>query len=142
MARKYTKWSKEQLEPIVRESISYAECLRKMHLKDAGGNYSNLQRNIDKFNIDTSHMLGQAHNSGKEFKRFEDLIKPTTIKSRLIKELGHKCRRCNNTKWNDKNIPLELEHINGNNRDNSKENLSLLCPNCHAQTPTYRNRKR
>lgn len=36
-----------------------------------------------------------------------------------------------------KNIPLELEHKNGNHFDNRIENLEILCPNCHAQTDTY-----
>jgi len=26
--------------------------------------------------------------------------------------------------------------------NNQLENLELLCPNCHAQTPTYRSRNR
>jgi 5-methylcytosine-specific restriction endonuclease McrA len=39
-------------------------------------------------------------------------------------------------------IPLELDHINGNNGDNRLENLRLLCPNCHALTPTYRSKRR
>ena len=140
MSRTYTKWTKEKLEPIVKSSISYAECIRKMGLK--GGNYTNLQRNIDKFEIDTSHMLGQAHNKGKEFVPFEGLMKSSSIKKRLISELGHLCQKCYNTEWNNQMIPLELEHIDGNNRNNSRENVTLLCPNCHAQTPTYRNRKR
>ena len=139
---KYTRWQKDTLEKIVLNSISYAECLRKMGLRSAGGNFSNLQRNIDKYNIDTSHMLGQAHNKGKEIKTFDNLTKPPAIKKRLISELGHQCRKCEMTLWNDQPITLELEHIDGNNRNNSRENLTLLCPNCHSQTPTWRNRKR
>ena len=42
--------------------------------------------------------------------------------------------------WNGQTIPLELHHVNGNNKDNSLENLQLLCPNCHALTSNYRNR--
>ena len=140
--KKYTKWSKDLLETIVIESKSYAECLEKMGLVKAGGNYANLQRNIDKFQINTTHMLGQAHNKGKEIKKFENLIKPSSIKTRLIKELGHFCQKCSNSTWNDLPITLELEHIDGNNRNNSRENLTLLCPNCHSQTPTWRNRTR
>lgn len=142
MSRKYTKWTKEALESIVLNATSYAECLRKMNLVEAGGNYKNLQRNIDKFNIDTSHMLGQAHNSGKEIKSFENLQNPHFIKKRLIKEIGHVCQKCLLTHWNGIPITIELEHIDGNNRNNEKTNLMLLCPNCHSQTSTWRNRKR
>jgi 5-methylcytosine-specific restriction endonuclease McrA len=140
--RKYTRWNKELLEEIVSKSISFAECLRHMNLRAAGGNFANLQRNIDKYNIDTSHMLGQAHNRGKEIKTFDNLTKPGTIKKRLVSEIGHQCGRCKLTTWNDILITLELEHIDGNNRNNSRENLTLLCCNCHSQTPTWRNRKR
>ena len=140
--RKYTRWTKEVLEPIVKESISYAQCLDKMGLVNAGGNYANLQRNIDKYNLDTKHFLGQAHNAGKEIKPFDNLVRRESIKKRLLKERRHQCEECGNIEWNNQIISLELEHIDGNNRNNSRENLKLLCPNCHAQTPTYRNRKR
>ena len=33
---------------------------------------------------------------------------------------------------------VELDHVNGNNRDNRLENLRFLCPNCHSQTDTYK----
>jgi len=48
---------------------------------------------------------------------------------------------CGLTEWNNKPISLELDHINGINNDNRLENLRIICPNCHAQTPTYRGRK-
>lgn len=139
---KQNKHTKELLEPIVLSSNSYAECLRKLGLKVAGGNYKLLQRNIDKFKIDCSHMLHQAINQGVEFKTFDDLISNDAIKSRLVKERGHKCEVCNLTEWLNKPICLELEHIDGNNRNNKRLNLKLICPNCHSQTPTWRNRKR
>ncbi len=140
--RKYQHWSKENLQEIVSNSISLAECLKKMNLVPAGGNYANIQRNIDRYQLDTSHFLGQAHNKGKELKTFEGLTNPSFIKKRLIKELGHQCQNCNLSSWMDMPITLELEHCDGNNRNNERTNLKLLCPNCHSQTPTWRNRKR
>ena len=136
------KWTKELLEPIVRTSKCYSECLRKLNLRQCGGNYSHLQRRIEDFNLDSSHFTGQAHNKDKEFVLFDNLTKPHSIKKRLLKERGSSCERCGLNEWQAVEIPLELEHVDGNNRNNSKENLLLLCPNCHALTPTWRNRKR
>ena len=48
-----------------------------------------------------------------------------------------RCEKCGNTEWFGKPIPLELHHINGDNNDNSLENLQMLCPNCHAFTYNY-----
>jgi hypothetical protein len=37
-----------------------------------------------------------------------------------------------------KDTPIELDHIDGNCANNAKENLRLICPNCHAQTEFYK----
>lgn len=63
------------------------------------------------------------------------------IKMILITERGHFCEKCQNSVWNELPITLELEHIDGNNKNNNKLNLLLLCPNCHSQTPTWRRKK-
>lgn len=59
-------------------------------------------------------------------------------KSALISERGYRCENCKLETWQGKPIPLELEHTNADRKDNTRENLKLLCPNCHAQTPTWR----
>ncbi len=61
-----------------------------------------------------------------------------TRRTLLIKECGIKCQLCYRTEWNDKPIPIELDHIDGNSNNNVRENLRLICPNCHAQTDTYK----
>jgi predicted nucleic acid-binding Zn ribbon protein len=61
-------------------------------------------------------------------------------KKYLISKFGDKCMKCG---WHEinpttGNVPIELEHIDGNYDNNSLENLKLLCPNCHSLTPTYK----
>lgn len=60
------------------------------------------------------------------------------FKNALIKERGYKCECCGLSTWMDKPITLELEHTDGDRKNNTKENLKILCPNCHSQTPTWR----
>ena len=66
------------------------------------------------------------------------------LRKRLIKEgvKEHKCECCNGTEWLGKPIPLELEHMDGNCYNHKIENLKMLCPNCHAQTDTYRGKNK
>lgn len=61
-------------------------------------------------------------------------------KKYLIEKHGEQCMECG---WKEKNvvtgnIPIELEHIDGNSENNLLTNLKLLCPNCHSLTPTYK----
>lgn len=66
------------------------------------------------------------------------------IRVRLIKEKikKHECEICKMTEWMGQPIPLELDHKNGNNSDHRLENLRIICPNCHHQTPTHSCKKR
>lgn len=62
------------------------------------------------------------------------------IKTYLFKKYNNKCAKCG---WSEKNIytnniPLEIEHIDGNYKNNKEDNLILLCPNCHSLTSTYK----
>lgn len=62
------------------------------------------------------------------------------IKTYLFRKFDNKCARCG---WGEVNpytnkIPLEVEHIDGNYKNNDENNLILLCPNCHALTSTYK----
>lgn len=62
------------------------------------------------------------------------------IKSYLFQKYNNKCAICGWGKANKYtgNIPLEVEHIDGNYKNNKEENLILLCPNCHSLTSTYK----
>ena len=65
---------------------------------------------------------------------------PDRIRNYLFKKYNNSCAICG---WNTVNnftgkIPLEVEHIDGKYKNNRPENLTLLCPNCHSLTATYR----
>lgn len=146
-------YSDDQLIEAVNDSISYAQVLKKLNLKPAGGNYETLKHNIERLNLDISHFKGQAWNKGIRYKNFSKsqpletiLIENSTycstyrLKLRLLAEhlKEPKCECCGNTEWLGKPIALELHHINGISSDLRLENLQILCPNCHAQTDNYR----
>ena len=63
------------------------------------------------------------------------------LRKYLIEKHDNKCSVCG---WNKKHpltsiVPLEVDHIDGNSENNMEGNLRLLCPNCHALTPYYKN---
>ena len=64
-----------------------------------------------------------------------------SIKKWLKEERGHKCEECGVEEWNGKRLPMEVDHIDGNTKNNDLTNLKVLCPNCHSQTPTWRKKK-
>jgi 5-methylcytosine-specific restriction endonuclease McrA len=69
---------------------------------------------------------------------FEDLT--TRERFRRVKKQKF-CSICNLTDWLDKPITLEVDHKDGNSKNHSEDNLWMLCPNCHSQTPNFRGRK-
>lgn len=65
---------------------------------------------------------------------------------RIIKErelIPYVCQICNiGPEWNNKPMPLILDHINGINNDNRLENLRFICSNCDSQLDTYKSRNK
>ena len=67
-------------------------------------------------------------------------VSTTFLRRYLEERFGEKCSRCG---WCGRNVKtgrvmVEVEHIDGNWRNTRPENLTLLCPNCHALTPTFK----
>ena len=148
--RQLSDCSHSEIESAVSCSSSLAEVCRRLELK-LGGNQSRLRIRIEALGIDKSHFKGGAWSQGARLRPRKPieaylvtgrLVKTDRLKHRLILD-GLKrsiCEACLRGRWNGRSIPLELDHINGRRDDNRLENLRLLCPNCHAQTPTYRGR--
>lgn len=63
---------------------------------------------------------------------------PTLRKRIVLEEQDYKCDHCDLAEWMGLRITLELDHIDGNNKNNVRENLRCLCPNCHSLTDTWK----
>jgi hypothetical protein len=69
-------------------------------------------------------------------------VSRSNLKRRLLGEglKQNRCERCGIQAWRNKPLSMALHHANGNGHDNRLENLQILCPNCHSQTPNFSGR--
>ncbi|MFJ4686090.1 HNH endonuclease [Streptomyces sp. NPDC088789] len=143
----------EVLRQVVQAATSIAAALRSLGCDP----YNNAARTqfrkwVTADGVDTSHFLGQSSRKGKPgpvpARRPEEILvqhdreQRTTTKllRRALREVGvaDVCARCGvGPEWLGKAMTLEVDHIDGNWRNDRRENLRLLCPNCHAVTPTW-----
>lgn len=146
---KTKKWTDAELIDAHSSSRSVAEILRKLGLIPAGGNYEFINYHLDRLNLlrpcpDRAWSRGLTVGPKRPIEEYlihsNGLGRTNDLRKRLIREgiKQAKCERCGLTEWNDEAIPLELDHVDGDRKNNLLENLRILCPNCHAQTPTYR----
>lgn len=149
---KLYKYTIEQLKDAIGASASLRQTLKTLGVAPYGGNYAVIKRAIKYFALDISHFTHAPWNKGRrsikrktlEYLQNQYPISSHKLRKRLITEhiLEPKCSNCELSYWLGKPIPLELDHKNGNNKDNSLNNLRLLYPNCHALTPTYRGKNK
>ncbi|OLZ69912.1 HNH endonuclease [Streptomyces sp. IMTB 2501] len=155
--REGAKWTREVLEPVVAASTSVNEVLRRLGLALVGGHHTNISRRIKAYGLDTSHFASVVRTERQRYNQRrrtaeEILVEDTAAHARRIRsdrlkramrELGveERCALCGiEPVWLGEPLPLEVDHIDGNWRDNRLENLRLLCPNCHSTTDSYRGR--
>ena len=148
------KMSKENFQKIVLENHTFNDILKCFGMTNKGGNCRTLKKRLLQENIDFSHIAsGAGHNKGKHaYKKSkplaECLIENSTynrrsLKRQLLKEglFKNLCSICGiGDFWNNKDLVMILDHINGIPNDNRIENLRMICPNCNSQQPTFAGR--
>lgn len=145
------KYTKEQLEIAAKESFTIVGMIRALNGNvGSGGVWSHIRNKIKEFNIDISHFLGCKINKNRTPKNKQtakDILVKTDegirLKASLLRRaldeinVSYECDSCKINSWNSKKLTLQIDHIDGNYLNNTKENLRYLCPNCHSQTSNW-----
>ncbi|MFF0887292.1 HNH endonuclease signature motif containing protein [Streptomyces sp. NPDC003456] len=155
--REGVKWTKEVLERAVAASTNTCEVLRTLGLDVVGGHHTHISRRIKAYGIDTSHFVPAVRTERMRYNQrrrtaAEILVEDTSPHARRVpsarlrramRELGveERCALCGTGGlWLGEPLSLEVDHVDGDWRNNRIDNVRFLCPNCHATTDRYRGR--
>ena len=148
------EWQNSELvKRAVAEAMSYTDAVQTLGLRPVGRNIKTLQKYITIYEIDTSHFAPhKAKSKLRNAFALEDILsgaypqyQSNMLRRRMISEgaIENICSECGQLPThNGKELVLQLDHIDGNNRNHKRDNLQLLCPNCHTQTDTWGNKTR
>jgi hypothetical protein len=138
-----------EFRTAVERARSLAELLRVLGAPGRIGNhYQTVYRRLRRLGLPTPHWVRERVKATP----LTDLLRPgrtygnmSRLKRKLLDAgiLRDECYACGiGPVWNGHPLMLQLDHVNGVDDDNSPDNLRLLCPNCHSQTPTFAGRNR
>ena len=97
------------------------------------------KKRIESYDFPAAQKMVQEKNRQRAWSKPYEEMSHDSLRKRLLFERNYTCEDCGTGNvYNGKPLSLELDHVDGNNRNNRIENLRILCPNCHSQTPTHR----
>lgn len=137
-------FSDQEFTELVKQSFSYRELSRKLGYNSHSGDLMNmLKERISQLQLDTSHFSvkgkGKIERSEENIFIENSTANQSTLRRWYLKGnyTPYLCSICGQPPvWQNKELTLILDHINGHNRDDRLENLRWVCPNCNQQLPT------
>lgn len=144
--RSYTE---EEFRKAWASSTSLSGVARELGVRKSGTSINAIRTAGIELGLDKSHFIRPTNR--RKFDLDEILVEDsewyggaqqvlTLLVAAGLKE--RKCEHCQIRKWQDAPLTHQLDHINGVRTDYRFENLAVLCPNCHSQTPTWGNKAR
>lgn len=127
--------SDEAIIEAVPRASSIRNLIKILGFRYSGHRATKFKEKVIELKLDTTHFF--------KIRSFAEIFSYNEKKPHLATWLikagrKYQCEICGQDKlWQGKKITLHVDHINGSKNDHRFENLRFLCPNCHAQTPTY-----
>ena len=137
--------NKEEFIKICNESITMAAACTKLNM-----HFNTFRRYAIKFGCYNPNQGGKGKSKPScNLIPLDEILAgkhPTyqtyKLKLRMLREglIEDKCEKCG---WHEKPdgaefSPCELHHKDGNSHNHLRDNLEMICPNCHSLTESYR----
>lgn len=139
----FENYTQNEIENIVKNSISYKDFARKIGYSNtpSGDTIKSLEKKLKQY--DTTHFVSSIKTTVTRTIENTFIEQSTASQStlrKLYKENNfseYKCSICGQEPiWQNKELTLILDHVNGINNDDRLENLRWVCPNCNQQLET------
>lgn len=141
-------FTETQVRDAVACSTSFAEVLRRIGLRPAGGNHGTIKKYVARWQIPVDHFgpRGPYPRGGVVAQPLEEVLVAGSqyhrghLKARLYASdlKSPECELCGQGEsWRGRRMSMILDHVNGVATDNRLENLRIVCPNCNATLDTH-----